>query len=129
VWHLTGTMPGPALFGGHLVNFLVLIRDVLSYAERQSLDFAAVFETLETMVSTFSITQPTASASAWSRFEEVHADVREYLYGSNRLGSREGSDNVSMMPDSHGIDSIGSSSSAFTLRIPNESPHELRTRV
>ena len=113
---------------------LFLIQDVLLYAERPSLDFTTVFETQETIVGTFSITHSTASASACSRFKEVHADARECLYGPSELGSREGSNNVSVMPDSHGIHSpdipcIGRPSNAFTSRIPNESPHELRTKV
>ena len=77
---------------------LFLIQDVLLYAERLSLDFTTVFETLETIVGTFSITRSIASASACSRLKEVQADARECLYGSSELGSREGS-NVSVMPD------------------------------
>jgi len=83
---------------GHLINFLVLIRDVLSYAERPTLDLTPIWETLEAMVSSFSITQPTASASARARFEEVHTDVRESLCFSNKRDAREGPDTVSFMP-------------------------------
>ena len=119
---------------GHLVNFLVLIRDALSYAERPSLDFTTVLENLEEMVNTFSITQSTPSTSAWSRFKEIHADIREYIYGPSKLGSRKGSTNVFMMPDSHGIDSpdilsTGILSSAPISQMPNESPHDLRPKV
>ena len=89
---------------GHLINFLVLIRDVLSYVERPTLDLTSVWEALETMVSAFSITQPTAPASARTRFEEVHTDVRESLYVSNKWGTREGPNKVSFLPVSAGMD-------------------------
>jgi len=83
---------------GHLINFLVLIRDILSYVERPTLDLGSVWEALETMVSAFSITQPIASASARTRFDEVHTDVRESLYVSNKWGMREGPNMVPFFP-------------------------------
>jgi Family of unknown function (DUF6535) len=121
---------GDIIYDGHLINFLVLIRDVLSYAGLPSLDFTMVRETLETTIGTLGITQPTSSA--FSRFEEVHADVREYFYGSNK--QRAVPDNVSMMLVSPGIDipdapSVGNPSSAFTLRVPNETPSKRGTNV
>jgi hypothetical protein len=119
---------------GHLVNFLVLVRDVLSYVGRPSLDLTTVWETLETMVGTFTITQPTPSDSTSSRFEEVHTDVREYLYGSNNEGLHEGPDHVSMGHISPGMDipdvlSMVASSSTPTLRVLNETPSRRNTEV
>jgi hypothetical protein len=75
---------------GHLINFLVLIRDVLPYAEQPTLDLTAVWEALEELLGAFSITQFTASTSAVSRFEEVHADIREYVSVSIKGGTHEG---------------------------------------
>jgi Family of unknown function (DUF6535) len=119
---------------GHLVNFLVLVRDVLSYVERPSLDLTTVWETLETMVGTFTITQPTPSASASSRFEEVHTDARECLYGSNQQGLHEGPDHVSMVHISSGIDipdilSMGGPHSVPMLRVSNETSSRRDTKV
>jgi len=112
---------------GHLINFLVLIRDVLSYVERPTLDLTSVWEALETIVGAFSITQPTASASARTRFEEVHTDVRESLYVSNKWGAREGPNKVSFLPVSAGtenpdIPSVdGLTSNVSTQWPPNKS--------
>jgi hypothetical protein len=112
---------------GHLINFLVLVRDVLSYVERPTLDLTSVWETLETMVSTFSITQPTASASARTRFEEVHTDVRESLYFSNKWGAHEGHNKVSTIPVSSGMGNLdrpsmgGLTTDISTLRAPHTS--------
>jgi len=58
------------IYDGLLINFLILIRDVLSHAERPTLDLTSVWETLKTMAGTFTIAQPTASALARSRLEE-----------------------------------------------------------
>jgi len=112
---------------GHLINFLVLIRDVLSYVERSTLDLTSVWEALEIMVSAFSITQPTASASARTRLEEVHTDVRESLYLSDKWGMGEGPNMVSFLPVSAGIENPdipsvdGLTSNASTQRPPNKS--------
>jgi len=79
------------------------------------------------MVSTFSITQPTASASARTRFEEVHTDVRESLYFSNKWGTHEGH-KVSVIPVSSGMGNSdrpgvgGLTTDVPTLRPPNTSP-------
>ena len=112
---------------GHLINFLVLIRDVLSYVERPTLDLNSVWEALETMVSAFSITQPIASASARTRLEEVHTDVRESLYVSNKWGMREGPNMVSFLPVPAGMENPdipsvdGLASNVLTQRPPNTS--------
>jgi len=114
---------------GHLINFLVLIRDVLSYVERPTLDLTSVWEALETMVSAFSITQPIASVSARTRLEEVHTDVRESLYVSNKWGMREGPNMVPFFPfpvpagiENPDIPSIdGLASNVLTQRLPNTS--------
>ena len=114
---------------GHLINFLVLIRDVLSYVERPTLDLTSIWEALEAMVSAFSITQPIASASARTRLEEVYTDVRESLYVSNKWGMREGSNNVLLFPvpqvagtENPDIPSVdGLASSTPMQRPPNKS--------
>jgi hypothetical protein len=107
---------------GHLINFVVLIRDVLWYAERPSLDLTTVWETLDTLVGTFSITQPTASTSASSRFEEIRSDVREYLYGP-----QEGPDNVSTVSAPPAVDIPDTRSiSSSTLRNPTPTPRPSR---
>ncbi|KAI0290962.1 hypothetical protein BC826DRAFT_1024048 [Russula brevipes] len=122
------------IFDGHLINFLVLIRDVLSYAERSTLDLAQLWETLDTMVATFSITQPTVSASARSRFEEVHADVHECLYVHDKVGTREGPNKISLMPVSSGLDDPevlgvgGLTSNSSALRVPSK-PHKVGATV
>jgi len=56
------------------------------------------------MVGTFTIAQPTASALARSRLEEVHTEVRECLYVPNKPTPREGSNKASLMPISLAID-------------------------
>ena len=76
------------IYDGHLINFLVLIRDVLSYAERPMLDLTFVWETLEAMVDTITIVQPTPSVLACSRLDEVHAEVRECFNVPNNLVHR-----------------------------------------
>jgi hypothetical protein len=79
------------------------------------------------MVSTFSITQPTASASARTRFEEVHTDVRESLYFSNKWGTHEGHNKVSVIPVPSGMGNSdspivgGLTTDVSTLRPPNTS--------
>jgi hypothetical protein len=116
------------IYEGHLINFLVLIRDVLFYTERPTLDLTSVWETLETMMSAFSISQSSVSISARTRFEEVHNNVREFLYVSNRWGTCDGSDKVSFMPISLSLDNPnmstvdGLTTNIATLRPPNKSP-------
>jgi hypothetical protein len=111
-------------YDGHLINFLVLIRDVLSYAELPTLDLSPVWETLETIVGALSITRPTTSSSARSRFEEVHTDVCEYLYASDKGPTRKGLFNVSQVlvsptTDNSFVSSVGGSSGSSAPRIPN----------
>jgi hypothetical protein len=87
---------------GHLINFLVLILDVLPHAEQSTLNFTAVWEALELLLGAFSITKFTASPSAVSRFEEVHADIRAYFPVSVKRGTPEGPIQASLTPVSTG---------------------------
>ena len=116
---------------GHLINFLVLIRDVLSYVERPTLDLTSVWEALEAMVSAFSITQPIASASARTRLEEVYIDVRESLYVSNKWGMREGSNNVLLfpVPQVAGTENPDMNVDALASNAPMQKPPNKSTKV
>jgi hypothetical protein len=83
------------LSDGNLINFLILIRDVLPYPEQPTLDLTPVWDTLGTIVGAFRITQPTTDAC--SRFEEVLTDVRNRTV-SEKGGMRDGPNKVSSMP-------------------------------
>ncbi|KAI9454502.1 hypothetical protein F5148DRAFT_426179 [Russula earlei] len=122
--------PATVIYDGHLISFLVLIRDVLSYAERPTLELPSVWETLETMVGDFTINQPAASAAARSRLEEIRTEIREYLFVPQKGGSREGPNKVSLMPVSFNMDNsnmatvggLTTSGDGTALRVPNRSP-------